>query len=293
MKVEEQGTEYVYCCPFKGCPDESGHFYVNYAKNKYICFRCDKRGDLLEFLVSRGLDLEEDEFPVSVNWGQEVLARLDKLGDSDSVKHNVQIGPMPEEDIPPTSPLNPECIMYLQHRGFSLEIAKLYGMRCIDKGPYSRVFLPCYMHGELVFWQGRAIHKDMKPKYWQPPESRRSEALFNYDNARDQEYDHVVICEGIFSAIRVGLSAVALFGKSCSPQQLKLLFDMNKSHYYIALDGDAVDNALALMKTFHGRGKRASVIMMPDGHDPDTYSVCDAPILSNEFDVLRYRLSIG
>jgi DNA primase len=88
--------------------------------------------------------------------------------------------------------------------------------------------------------------------------------LYNFDNAVQQPF--VVICEGVTDVWRIGLEAVALFGKTLSPTQAQLICAHWKT-VIILLDGDALDAAREIAARLSGVSSKL-IVPLPADTDP-------------------------
>jgi hypothetical protein len=104
-----------------------------------------------------------------------------------------------------------------------------------------RVIVPIVnLEGRLVSFVARWLGDPPKgvKKVLYPRGSKISTVLFNHRHAR--QWSNVVICEGVFDALRVGSHAVALNGKHASRSQLALLALLGqKRRLTLLLDPDA------------------------------------------------------
>lgn len=127
---------------------------------------------------------------------------------------------------------------YVLSRGFSLELCKGLGFGgCVFSKYTGCLIMPAYHGEELVFWQARdALGREHIPKYRTPPGYSPSNALFNLDVA--VEFDQVILCEGIFSAMRVGRDAVACFGNKVSRTQIEILKKRGVENVVLCFDPD-------------------------------------------------------
>ena len=178
---------------------------------------------------------------------------------------------------------------YLRYRGVTPEQAAQYQI-AFGVGGKLRNYLvfPVYMHGHLVYWQGRAT--------WDPPAHLESEArkawirdtqyrktlnplkqantlgggeiLFNYDQA--YTYDYVVVNEGPIDVVKVGPFAVGLFGKVAQSAKVHWLRAMPARTKVVYLDRGAEEreNAMALCAALEGSCERVLFAEPPEGHDP-------------------------
>lgn len=152
-------------------------------------------------------------------------------------------------------------INYLKGRGFTkYDIDRnklLFGKR----GTRNRktILLPVYMGGSLVYYTKRVL--DPKPGFYVNPSSeevdtKKVNILFNYDYAR--ACSTVVVCEGIFDAMTVGVNAIATLGKLVSKEQLSLI-TKNWNTIILALDPDAYEQTDKFYTYFKSRGKDVKI----------------------------------
>lgn len=103
----------------------------------------------------------------------------------------------------------------------------------------NRIIIPIFKDSQMVGWQARPTNNFDVPKYYTMPGLHKSSWLFNGDRAKN--YPIGVIVEGVFDAFAVGRCAVALLGKSISPQQQRLLMSwFGERIVCFLLDPDAV-----------------------------------------------------
>lgn len=127
-------------------------------------------------------------------------------------------------------------------RGLDPEVVLRYFIRYAEEGRYrGRVLIPIVEDPEIVYFVARDfLGRDKKYKYLNPrPEEIRKKAgqvLFNFDRAR--RHSPVVLVEGVFDAISVGSTAMAMLGKTLSAGQRTKLVDANVKHLLIIGDRD-------------------------------------------------------
>lgn len=179
------------------------------------------------------------------------------------------------------------AVQYLLHRGFDpYELDSLYSFKyCIRGKKYAgglfdttnTIIIPVIINNELIGWQSRLLYnpddiEDDKtkealgfikdddgdwikpPKYFTMPGLDKGKILWNYDWARQSEI--IVICEGVFDAIKVGRCAVAAFGKSLTNEQINLIKTYWKLAVILLDPGDAINEMRKLELALSG----ASVI---------------------------------
>lgn len=199
----------------------------------YHCWHCGK-GGCVRGLVAEAADMEfraEPEKPkrtyCSTDPGE--LVPLHELPDSH------------------------QAIVYLRSRGFDPEaLEKRYGIAYCSRGKKfaggvfdttNTIAIPLYEDGRTVGWQCRLLYNPDKltddecrmlgfrlkqsgrylrpPKYFTSPGLQKSTVLFNEDWAAHS--GAVVVTEGVFDAIAVGLCGVATLGKQVSDEQVRKL----------------------------------------------------------------------
>lgn len=137
-----------------------------------------------------------------------------------------------------------------------------------------RIIIPIMMDGKLRGWQGRYIGdppSKFVPKYYTMPGMRKTELLYNLDQARKHPY--VVLVEGVTDVWRVGPASVALFGKTLSMTHELLISSIwNKGTVYVMLDCDANEDAKRIVSKLQGRVGICIQVNLPDDSDPGDLS---------------------
>ncbi len=136
--------------------------------------------------------------------------------------------------------------------------------------------------GHIIAFGGRALEKDVQPKYRNSPETplfHKGSTLYNLHNARKAAHDAgtVIVVEGYVDAIAMDMAGygnvVASCGTALTPDQCGLLWRMAEEPI-LCFDGDkagrkaawrAIDTALPLL----GPGRTLRFAFLPDGQDPD------------------------
>jgi hypothetical protein len=175
------------------------------------------------------------------------------------------------KDLAPSHPAR----KYLEGRGYDAQwLSDVMDVRlCLEHFDRfymaaGRIIIPVYMEGELVGWQARHVGdpRDKEvPKYWSMPGWKKTQCLYNFDNAK--KHEHVVVCEGPTDVWSVGDDAVALFGKTASTTQLDLITRHWKK-VFICLDGDAPEDAQHLYDALGSRIQEKVLVTLPSACDP-------------------------
>ena len=126
------------------------------------------------------------------------------------------------------------------------------------------VIVPSYdANGMINYYVGRSFDKNAYIKHKLAPTTKDIvgfEMLINWDLP-------LILCEGAFDAMTIKRNAIPLFGKKISSSLMKKIIESNVKKIYLALDDDALKDALKHAETFIGYGKRVYFIEM-QGKDP-------------------------
>jgi DNA primase len=145
-----------------------------------------------------------------------------------------------------------------------------------------RIVIPIFdVNKKVIGFGGRAIEKEAFPKYINSPESpifSKGTTLFGIDKTRKHiaEKNEVFIVEGYFDFIALyanGLrNVVSTLGTSVTEGQLSRLRNYTEN-ITLMLDGDeaGIKSALRLISLFSELDLNSGMIVLPDGHDPDSF----------------------
>lgn len=269
-------------CPFCG----SDMFVCNEAE--YICFGCNRKGDLADFLATKNKTSRTlAEWQLCHEDHKEILEAL-KLADM-----------YYRERLKPNHPyihqrgLNEKAIekyhlgwadgklgSYLEREGVSRSVAQIAGLiRPDGQDVFFRRFMMPIMdkRGQVLGFGGRVTQKTSAPKYINSPESpvfHKKECLFGIQNLNPKRTVYIV--EGYMDAISLqisGVNAVAVLGTAVGNGHAQLLRSFGAKKVVISLDSDGagVKNAIkaidALSRDFDVR-----VLCEYDGcKDPDEF----------------------
>jgi hypothetical protein len=95
------------------------------------------------------------------------------------------------------------------------------------------------------------------------------------------------LCEGIFDALAIRRNAVPLFGKTISTALMMKLVQADVKTIYIALDNDALTDALKHAQRFLDLGKEVYLIEL-EGKDPSDIGFEEMTQLLHHADPLTY-----
>ena len=129
----------------------------------------------------------------------------------------------------------------------------------------NRVVIPSYdKNGQVNYFIARSFEKDPYQKYDAPSIQKTEivgmEYFINWSVP-------IILCEGIFDAIAIKRNAVPLFGKSIPKALMLKLVESQVKTVYLALDKDALKEALTYSEQLINLGKEVYLIQL-EGKDP-------------------------
>ena len=251
----------AYTCPY--CNHHKPKLEVNFTENKeghnpWHCWVCNKKGKSLYILL------------------KQAGASKDKLDEVNSLcKSNynkvytekvVNTLKLPKEYIP----LFPEdktitwkqAYYYLKSRGITDDDILKYNIGYCEYGLYANmIIIPTYdADGRLNYFTARSFDKNAYIKYRNPQVSRDiipNEHMINWKVP-------IIICEGLFDAIAIKRNAIPLLGKNIQSNLMKKIVTSFVEKIYIALDKDAIKQALHFCEQLMMEGKEVYFVDLQD-----------------------------
>jgi transcription elongation factor Elf1 len=238
---------YAFKCPF--CQHHKNKLEINAVtnaknENPWHCWVCEAKGKTVRSLLKR-IKAPADKF-VELNM---VITPT-----GNTTKHENIILGLPKEFIPLSNPFptvvedriaqieSKHAFKFLRSRGLTNEDVIKYNIGFCKDGLYKdRVIIPSYdANGILNYFIARA-YKEGIQKYKNPPTDAKLaigfELYINWDAP-------IILIEGMFDALTVKRNVIPLFGKIIHEKLMKKLVSSSVNRIYIALDPDAIKNAL-------------------------------------------------
>ena len=123
------------------------------------------------------------------------------------------------------------------------------------------IVIPTYdADGRLNYFTARSFEKEPYVKYRNPSASRDiipNEHLINWNIP-------IVLCEGPFDAIAIKRNAIPLLGKNIQNSLMKKIVTSVVDKIYIALDRDAIKQALKFCEQLMAEGKEVYLVDLQD-----------------------------
>lgn len=136
---------------------------------------------------------------------------------------------------------------YFEKRGFLPDTLAHFGVKdCVDResAMWNRSIIPVRFQEEEVGYIARAAKPFIKPKYLFSDGFKKTNYLYNYDNAIEvaKEKHTLFLVEGqgdVWRLYESGVkNAVGLFGKDISDQQIKLIVNTGPTFIVVLTDND-------------------------------------------------------
>lgn len=278
------GANYAYHCPF--CHHHKPKLEVNLQQNEtgenpYHCWVCNKKGKKLITLF-KAVDAPGSKI--------DELKLYVKLTYHDYNSQKAEVVTLPKE-FKPLSECNTgdvtarQALAYLRKRNVSSIDIKRYNIGYCDKGKYANmVIIPSYTEdGTLNFFVGRNFGlSDLT--YKNPKFSKNIvplELLINWNSP-------IIICEGMFDAIAIKRNAIPLLGKTIPELLMKKIVSSEVREVFIALDRDALKQALEHCQTLLNHGKQVYLIELQD-KDPSNLGFMEFTKLLHNSQPLTFR----
>jgi DNA primase len=254
---------YAFYCPF--CNHHKPKLEVNLltnekGENPWECWVCNTKGRTVRSLLRQ---MKVD--PTTI---REVIKHIAKGTKDIEVTFSLQL---PKEFTPlhhpSTSILVNRAKKYLYSRGLTDNDFLKYNVGYCSTGEYSdRIIVPSYdERGILNFFVGRSIGSEVNFKYKNPSVSKDIVAFENFINWGVP----VILCEGVFDAMAIKRNVIPLLGKTINQSLLRKLALNKVQDVYIALDKDALKNALTISDQLISLGKKVYLVDMEE-KDPSS-----------------------
>jgi DNA primase len=155
---------------------------------------------------------------------------------------------------------------YLNQRGITENDIIKYNIGYCETGQYrNSIIVPSYdAKGRINYFISRSFEKDPARKYNAP--SCNKNELVGLEYFINWKVP-VILCEGIFDAIALKRNAIPLFGKSIPKALMMKLVQSEVKTVYLALDKDALKEALKYAQQLIDLGKDVYLIEL-NGKDP-------------------------
>tara|TARA_R110002012_G_scaffold145976_1_gene304286 strand:- start:2862 stop:3791 length:930 start_codon:yes stop_codon:yes gene_type:complete len=251
----------AYNCPH--CNHHKPKLEVNFTENKngqnpWHCWVCGKKGKSIGLLL-RGAGATQDVINEAKSLAKDVNhTYVEKTKATISLPDEfIGLNNVDTNDI-----MARHALAYIKNRHISKYDIIKYNIGYCKKGLYKNmIIIPTYdADGRLNYFTARSFEKEPYVKYRNPQVSRDiipNEHMINWNVP-------LILCEGLFDAIAIKRNAIPLLGKNIQKNLMKKIVTSLVDKIYIALDKDAVKQALRFCENLMAQGKEVYLVDMQD-----------------------------
>jgi DNA primase len=256
------GNNHAFYCPI--CQHRKPKLEIDMETEQYNCWTCEPatkgRGVVSLF---KKIKAPSDKIAEAKKYSK----YKDKKQTTETQAVEVKL---PDEYKPltkyKTSLTAKKALNYLHNRGITEEDIIKYHIGFCETGRYrNAVIIPSYGEGgQLQYWIGRSFDKESTYKFMAPKCDKKD--IIGFENHINWNVP-VILTEGAFDAIAVKRNSIPLFGKRVLEGLEKKLVSPEVKTIYIALDNDALKEALQLAQKLINLGKDVYLVEL-EGKDP-------------------------
>jgi hypothetical protein len=254
---------YSYFCPF--CKHHKRKLEINFTENNkkenpWHCWVCNVKSKSLITLFKK-LDVT----PEKIGELKSFLNLNNNITNSEIKQNIIQLpkefkclSNINEQDI-----VAKHALKYLKQRGLTKEDILRYNIGYCEEGKYANmIIIPSYdCNGDLNYFIARSFISSYRLN---PPVSNDIIGFEFFINWKSP----IILCEAAFDAISIKRNAIPLFGKIISSKLMTKIVSSEVNKVYIALDKDAIKDALNHCKTLLDYGKKVYLVEITD-KDPN------------------------
>jgi DNA primase len=252
---------FAYHCPF--CNHHKPKLEVNLTESEkgehpWHCWVCDKRGKSLVKLF-RLIEAPNDKIT-------EIKSLVKYTSGNFEITVTEKKVELPKEFKPLSNQYSSieykHAISYLKRRQVTPNDIIKYNIGYCESGKYNNcIVIPSYdKDGILNYFTARSFDKNSSIKYKNPDVSRDIipfELFINWNIP-------IILCEGPFDALSIKRNVIPLLGKNIQQNLRKKLVTSKVQKIYIALDKDAIKQALSFCEELLNEGKEVYLVDMDD-----------------------------
>jgi DNA primase len=309
VKLRKGGKDFIGLCPFHN--EKTPSFTVSIEKQIYYCFGCHEGGNAISFVMKyENMSFQEALESLAREYGVEIKrggtkrsSSFDAMGKLADFYHGNLKRFKPAQEYLFRRGVDSDIIdefkigfsdrsrqglqALIKNAGIPADVFLGTGVLRAKEGNIydifmGRIVIPIFdVNKKVIGFGGRSMEKEAFPKYINSPESpifSKGTTLFGIDKTRKYitEKNEVFIVEGYFDLIALyakGLkNVVSTLGTSVTEGQLTRLRNYTEN-VTLMLDGDeaGIKSALRLIGLFSELDLNSGMVVLPDGHDPDSF----------------------
>jgi DNA primase len=260
-KGSKTTMDYAFYCPV--CKHHNPKLIVNIKSGQYNCWTCHPatKGKTPVSLLNK-IDAPTERILEMKNYFQGDNTKIDTTK-PDKVTLPQEFISLAESD---KSLESRHALAYIKKRGIDQNDIIKYNIGYCKTGRYrNRIIVPSYdKSGDINYFIARSFESDPGRKYDAPSCNKTEliglEYFINWSVP-------IILCEGIFDAIAIRRNAVPLFGKTIPKALMLKLVESEVKTIYLALDKDALKQAIDYSQNLLNLGKEVYLIEL-EGKDP-------------------------
>lgn len=250
----------VFTCP--SCNHKKKKLTVNLVTQQFQCWVCNFKGHRVFKLLK-----EAKATPKAYDDLKSIDLEY-RFKNKNQPKPEQSLLKLPdgvEPILSSSAVLSKHALHYLTGRGVTQQDIVKYNIQYCETGDLKNmVVIPSYdTNGSINYYVGRSFDKNAYIKHKLAPATKD---IIGFDLYINWDLP-IILCEGAFDAMAIKRNAIPLFGKRISSTLMKKILTSNCNKVYLALDEDALKDALDHAKKLMGYGKRVYFIEM-EGKDP-------------------------
>ena len=250
---------HAFHCPF--CKHHKPKLEVDPKAGVWHCWTCNEKGRTPTSIL-RKLHASADAIREMRSYFPDGKGNID---DKTYVKVELPKEYKPLSTILTSLPYR-QAKSYITKRGVTEQDIIKYGIGYCETGKYKNsIIIPSYdKNGSINYFISRSYEKDPGRKYNAP--SCNKNDLIGLEYFINWKVP-VILCEGIFDAIALKRNAIPLFGKTIPKSLMLKLVESDVKTVYLALDKDALKEAINYSQQLLNLGKDVYLIEL-QGKDP-------------------------
>ena len=263
--LTRDGDEALFYCP--SCKHHKKKLSVNLPTQKFQCWVCGFKGHKAYRILKK------------TNASPAYYTRLQDLNKSYNFKEkktyikedSLQLPKEFNQLYPLTNdPTHTSAVKYLTEiRGLTQLDCIKYNIGFCREGLFKNMIIfPSYdSEGDLNYFVGRSFLADSYIKHRQPKGANKDMIGFEFYINWNLP---VILCESPLDAISIKRNAIPLYGKKIHDKLMSKLMSSSVKQIYLALDADAMSNALEYAERLMSFGKEVFILDFGDKDPNDT-----------------------
>ena len=266
--VQSAGSEITINCLWH--EDVKHKLYVNATSGLFHCFSCNEKGSFLK-LARKIYQLRKKKEVSLKDFETLDVKSVVKVatGDDYVIEYPEHYFPLWEN----LGHVGAVPAKYLGLRGIGPDLTYYYRIgHCVGGHYDGRIIVPVFAGvDKLVSFIARDYRGNLIPKVLTPPAREGTHGIkdFVFNLKRASSTKHLIIGEGVFDAISLGINGIALFGKTATQVQLAKIGAVKPKRITICLDGDAFSSAETLSRQLSFCSD-VRIARLPVGEDPNS-----------------------